>query len=285
MRFVITQLILHGYIILPLCIDGHIFILFQSNGLDERFNQTLQNMLIKYVQKKQDQWDEYLDTCAFSYNTSVQESTHYSPFELMFGRKATLPIDLDMAKQTGDEKMRKQLQHGEELAVSEVEWLTNKRQEIIKEAKCNIKKAQEKQKEIYNRKHARSENFRVGNKVLKKDFRRKKRANAKLDVKYLGPYTITKVVGKGTYSLQLFGDPSQKIEKVNGAHLKPYSTPPSSPSSNQDVLLSEVEFTYFYAINFYKVLCVCRNQCLIMIQHAAGTTVSHLCLLLLSLQT
>ena len=75
-------------------------------------------MLIKYVQNKQDQWDEFLDTCTFAYNTSVQESTQYSLFELMFGRKATLPIGLDMAKHSGNEKMRNLLENGEELTES-----------------------------------------------------------------------------------------------------------------------------------------------------------------------
>ena len=111
-------------------------------------------MLIKYVQNKQDQWDEFLDTCTFTYNTSVQDSIQYSPFELMFGCKATFPIDLDVAKHSGDEKMRNLLENGEELTASQVEMLTSKRQEIIKEDKLNIKKAQEKQKEMYDQKHA-----------------------------------------------------------------------------------------------------------------------------------
>eukprot|EP00731_Ephydatia_muelleri_P010832 Em0005g1418a len=34
----------------------------QANGLDERFNQTLQNMLVKYVSSKKDMWSHYLDT-------------------------------------------------------------------------------------------------------------------------------------------------------------------------------------------------------------------------------
>ena len=101
-------------------------LIFQAIGLDERFNQTLQNMLIKYVRNKQDQWDEFLDTCTFAYNTSVQELTHYSPFELMFGRKATMPIDLDMDKHNADGKMKNLLEKGEGLTASELEKLTNK---------------------------------------------------------------------------------------------------------------------------------------------------------------
>ena len=38
-----------------------------ANGLDERFNQTIQNMLTKFVEEKET-WDEYIDTCAFALN-------------------------------------------------------------------------------------------------------------------------------------------------------------------------------------------------------------------------
>ena len=41
-------------------------------------------------------WSTYLESCVFAYNTSCQESTKFTPFELMFGRKATIPIDIDI---------------------------------------------------------------------------------------------------------------------------------------------------------------------------------------------
>ena len=43
-------------------------------------------------------WSNYLDTCVSAYNTSQQDSTKFTPFELMFGRKASLPIDIDIHK-------------------------------------------------------------------------------------------------------------------------------------------------------------------------------------------
>ena len=52
----------------------------QSNGLDERTNQTLQNMLAKSVVDQKSHWDEFIDTEVFAYNTSCHESTCYSPF-------------------------------------------------------------------------------------------------------------------------------------------------------------------------------------------------------------
>ena len=90
----------------------------------------------------------------------------------MFGRKATLPIDLDMMKNTNDEETKNQDLH--ETQTMDVDRLTERRKELIEEAKLNIKEAQKKQKEAYDRKHARPEGFQVGMKVLKKDFCRKK---------------------------------------------------------------------------------------------------------------
>ena len=66
--------------------------------MDERFNQTLQNMLCKYIGTKKEQWEQYLDTCIYAYNTSIHESARFSPFELMFTCKPVLPIEINMGE-------------------------------------------------------------------------------------------------------------------------------------------------------------------------------------------
>ena len=60
----------------------------------ERFNRTLQDMLAIAVGKHPADWEVYIRKLCFAYNTSVHSSTGYSPFFLMFGRQATIPIDL-----------------------------------------------------------------------------------------------------------------------------------------------------------------------------------------------
>lgn len=128
-------------------------------------------MLVKFAASKKNQWDEFLDTCVFAYNTSRHESTCFTPFELMFGRKATLPIDIEMRKNAVDDCLKKILDVGE-LSTSEVEQMAAELQRL-NEAKANIKIAQQKQKELYDRKHANPKVYQVGSKVLKKDFARK----------------------------------------------------------------------------------------------------------------
>ena len=58
----------------------------QTNGLVERFNQTLQRSLVKLVNNNQNDWDELLDGVLFAYRTAKQKSTQVSPFELVYCR-------------------------------------------------------------------------------------------------------------------------------------------------------------------------------------------------------
>lgn len=65
----------------------------QTDGLVERFNATLKSMLKKLVGRKKD-WDEYLPYLLFAYREVPQESTGFSPFKLLFGRRVRGPIDI-----------------------------------------------------------------------------------------------------------------------------------------------------------------------------------------------
>ena len=58
----------------------------QTNGLIERFNQTLQVSLVKLINNSQNDWDEHLPAVLFAYRTSVHKATKLSPFEMMYCR-------------------------------------------------------------------------------------------------------------------------------------------------------------------------------------------------------
>ncbi|UYV78624.1 K02A2.6-like [Cordylochernes scorpioides] len=57
----------------------------QTNGLTERLNRTLINMISMYVNTDQKKWDEILFFITHVYNITIQETTGYSPFFLLFG--------------------------------------------------------------------------------------------------------------------------------------------------------------------------------------------------------
>ncbi|KAL5479408.1 hypothetical protein EMCRGX_G022928 [Ephydatia muelleri] len=64
------------------------------NGLVERFNRTLLDMLSTTVKDHKMDWDQCIRRVCLAYNSSVHASTGYSPFYLMYGRQVNLPVDL-----------------------------------------------------------------------------------------------------------------------------------------------------------------------------------------------
>ncbi|KAL5494279.1 hypothetical protein EMCRGX_G015577 [Ephydatia muelleri] len=66
----------------------------QSDGLVERFNRTLLNLLSQAASENEQEWDLHILMVMLAYRTSVQESTGCTPFYLMFGREARLPADV-----------------------------------------------------------------------------------------------------------------------------------------------------------------------------------------------
>ncbi|UYV77558.1 hypothetical protein LAZ67_15001520 [Cordylochernes scorpioides] len=51
----------------------------QTNGLKERLNKTLANMIAMYVSVEQKDWDVILPYVTFAYNTAKQDTTGFTP--------------------------------------------------------------------------------------------------------------------------------------------------------------------------------------------------------------
>ena len=65
----------------------------RSNGLTEQSNLTTKNYLTAFVTENK-QWDCWLSELSFAYYSSIHTTTRFSLFELMFGRKACIPLDI-----------------------------------------------------------------------------------------------------------------------------------------------------------------------------------------------
>ena len=64
----------------------------QTDGQTERANRTIEEMLRAYVNRKQNDWDQYLTAIELAYNNSKQASTGYSPFYLNYGQHPSIPL-------------------------------------------------------------------------------------------------------------------------------------------------------------------------------------------------
>ena len=164
----------------------------QCDGITERFNRTIQTMLASYVNKNQTNWDTLLPALAFAYNTSTHSSTKCTPFELVYGRKPKVPLDLVFP----DVKLNLYLPP--EGYVSQVQTELNN---AFEQATNNRDIRMERNKLQYDRK-VRVATFALTDQVWVLATTVGKGLSAKLSRKWVGPYRILSRVNEVTYELQ-----------------------------------------------------------------------------------
>ena len=173
----------------------------QSDGLTERFNQTLKNMLIAYINSSQNDWDEYLSRLCLAYNTAEQSTTGYTPYQLMFGRKPKLAIDLWFQKDASHVEENEVSINYNEFAAD----LQSSLQDAFKRVSESRDLKMNKAKLIYDR-QIRSPNFEIGDRVLVLDSASKVGRNKKLSHRWEGPYKILSKINDTNYRIQKIGN-------------------------------------------------------------------------------
>ena len=111
----------------------------QTDGLVERFNQTLKAMLRKTVLDEGKDWDKWVPYLLFAYREVPQSSTGFSPFELVYGRQVRGPLDI--LKETWERSNK-----SSESIISYVISMQEKLSEMSELARENLGKAQKRQK-------------------------------------------------------------------------------------------------------------------------------------------
>ena len=137
----------------------------QGNGKAERFNRTVCNMLKTLSENAKKDWKSHLPKIAFAYNSTINKTTKFSPFLLMFGREGRLPIDFMFE---GAERERLREKSHEQFVK---DW-GQSMEEACRVAKDNMEKAAEWNKQGYDRK-AKAVDVEVGDKVLMQNCRKK----------------------------------------------------------------------------------------------------------------
>ena len=171
----------------------------EANGLVEKFNGTLKKMLSCFVENEKDDWDKYLPYLLFSYREVPQDTTGFSPFELLYGRHVRGP--LTVIRETWEEP------NTDELKESVVSYLLKTRDMLQKMsiiAQQSEVKNKAKQKMYYDRKSA-VRKFCPGQKVRVL----LPTSSNKLLADWKGPFTIVKQVSPVDYEIQI----DRKVKK------------------------------------------------------------------------
>jgi hypothetical protein len=125
----------------------------QTQGSLEVFHRTLKTYIMIFV-KNTRAWDEILDLACFSYNTSVNKVTKYTPFEIMFGRKVTIPSTFQSKPLTHFSNYDDYL-----------EKLKQNMRYSFDKIKENIEIEKEQRKKTYDR-NANEKSFNIGDEIL-----------------------------------------------------------------------------------------------------------------------
>jgi hypothetical protein len=160
----------------------------QSNGQDERLNQTLEQYLRSYVDYDQTNWVELLPVAQFAYNSSKNATTGMTPFFANRGREPTIDrLPIEIQQQSHDGRLS-----------------AERMKDLHKILQMDIEFMNSRAKAYYDERHQEAPPFRRGEKVflLRRNIKTKRPCD-KLDHKKLGPFEIEEKLGPLNFKLKL----------------------------------------------------------------------------------
>ncbi|XP_076055291.1 uncharacterized protein LOC143033689 [Oratosquilla oratoria] len=132
----------------------------QSQGVVERFHQTLKRVLQTFCIETGRDWDEGVDLLLFAIRDSVQASLGYSPFQLIYGHEVQGPLKVLKESWIAANKAETPL-------ASYVPKFKEKLHLALSLAHVNLDSSQTKMKQQFDRSHRTEDRqFRVVDKVL-----------------------------------------------------------------------------------------------------------------------
>ncbi|UYV82532.1 hypothetical protein LAZ67_21002703, partial [Cordylochernes scorpioides] len=175
----------------------------QTNGLTERFNKTLADMLSMYTGVEQKDWDQVLPYVTFAYNTAKQEVTGNTPFFLVHAREAETYIDAVLPYLP------------DEISDDYVGELVTRAEEARQLSRSRLLQSQAKDRRLYHQKHT-PVYYQKDDLVWVFTPIRKVGLSEKLLKRYFGPYKVTKKLSEVTnFNLQTQNlTPQQKLQKL-----------------------------------------------------------------------
>ena len=182
----------------------------QSDGMVERANRSIQNMIASYISDSQDDWDEHIPLLMMAYRSSVHETTGVSPAMMMFGRELTLPVDMTLGRPIRDERL---------CATEHAYQLEQRLLDVHDFARKHLDISSESMKRRYDMKTYKVL-YKVGDSVWYYFPKRKVGFNPKLQRPWKGPYLVVERLNDVLFKIQ--SGPRNKPMVAHHDRLKPY---------------------------------------------------------------
>ena len=166
----------------------------QTDGQSEREIQTLVTALRSYVNELSDDWDVFLPALELAFNSKRQASTGASPFYLVYGVEARLPIDclLDEARPAA----------AASTSLPAVGDRVGRMKKALAAAYSHTELAQARQKRAVDQ-HRRLLSLKVGDQVLLSTEGLEMRSGMhKLTARYVGPFPVVGLVNDNAVTLE-----------------------------------------------------------------------------------
>ncbi|KAG1487488.1 hypothetical protein G6F47_012334 [Rhizopus delemar] len=211
----------------------------QSNGLIERFNKTLGQILQRRSDEEKKDWDQYLPATLFAYRSMKQATTKQSPFYLTYGYEPKTPFDMNhLIHERNSPKFEAILLHRTAHQLHSLNRIREQAAKAIKTTQNAQKKAIENK--ILDQRKELKPPFKLGDIVLLYKDYLSTSWSGKLQDKWEGPYIIHQVLGKGTYHIKNTEVQDTRIRRVHGNRLKPYSIPNTQWRTEHQRIVSSV---------------------------------------------
>ena len=180
----------------------------QSDGMVERANRSILDMLAKHVDKIENRWNEYLQLVMSAYRCYVHAATGFTPNRMMFGRELIQPQDIKLGA-----KKVKPVSSSD--YVNGIERELRRCHEIAREV---LKERMHTAKRYYDR-NAQLKEYHVSDAVLAYNPIVKVGVGKKFILPWEGPFVITKKYSPLTFVIEA---PRKRPRTVHHNKLKPY---------------------------------------------------------------
>jgi len=189
----------------------------QTNGQTERVNQTLGTILRKTVRDSKRDWDVKLPAALWAYRTTFKVTTQTTPFSLVYGLEAVLPIEFEVPSLRIAVDSRLTDRRSLKTRLCELEALDENRRRGAQ----HIEAIQRRRKVLFDKRN-KTRVLQPGMLVLLQDAR-KIDFPSKFDAVWLGPYIVTEVFINNSVQLETLN--GQRFPtRTSGSRCKEYRT-------------------------------------------------------------